>query len=64
MEKVCKNKDFWDTEILAFNSYQKSDKIASVVYADLESLIKKVGECKDNLEKLFKTKIGEHFPCG
>ena len=29
-----------DTEILQFNQYQKSDKISSIIYADLESLIK------------------------
>ena len=29
-----------DTKILEFNQYRKSDKIPSVAYADLESLIK------------------------
>ena len=29
-----------DTKMLEFNQYRKSDKIPSIVYADLESLIK------------------------
>ena len=28
------------TNILQFNQYQKSDKTPSIIYADLESLIK------------------------
>ena len=53
-----------DTKILELNQYQKSDKIASIIYADLKSLIKKVDGCRNNPEKLSSTKIGEHIPCG
>ena len=40
-----------DTKILEFNQYWKSDKTPSVIYADRESLIKKVDESKNNPEK-------------
>ena len=30
-----------DTKISEFNQYQKSDNTSSIIYADLESLIKK-----------------------
>ena len=47
-KKVCVNKDFCgaaipseDTKIFKFNQYQKSDKTAFTIHADLESLIKK-----------------------
>ena len=34
------------------------------IYADLESLIKKIVGWVNNLEKSSATKIGEHIPCG
>ena len=35
-----------DTEILEFNEYQRYEKAPSIIYEDLESLIKKkVDEC-------------------
>ena len=37
----------------------KSDKTPFIIYADLESLIKKIDNCKNNLEKSSTTKIGE-----
>ena len=62
-KKVCENKDFCgvalsfkDTKILEFNQFQKSDKIPSILYADLESFIKKVNGCKNIPEKLSITK--------
>ena len=68
---LCKNKDFWgavmpseDIKILEFNQYRKSGKTASVIYADLESLIKRKDGCKNNLEKSSATEVGEHVPCG
>ena len=54
-------------KILEFNQYRKSQKTLSIIYADLESLIKKVDGCKNNPEKLSTikvVKIGEHIPCG
>ena len=72
-KKVYESKDFCsvvmpskDPKILEFNQYRKSDKIPSrsIIHADLESLIKKVDGCKNNPEKLSKTKVAEHISCG
>ena len=39
--------------ILKFNQYVKSDILPTLlVYADLESLIKKISGCADNTERL------------
>ena len=35
-----------------------------IIYADLESLIKKINGCVNNPEKSSITKIGEHIPSG
>ena len=35
-----------------------------IIYADLKSLVEKSDGCKNNLEKLFATKISEHIPSG
>ena len=53
-----------DIKIFEFNQYQKSDKTPSIIYADLNSLSKKVNGFKNNPEKSSTTKIGEHVPCG
>ena len=70
-EKICKNKDFCGIvmpsekdKILEFNQHIKSDKMSCIIYADIESLIKKIDRCANNLEKSSTTKIGEHIPCG
>ena len=39
-----------DTIILEFNQYQKSDNAPPIIYTILESLIKKVDGCKNNLK--------------
>ena len=72
IKELRENKDFCDvvmpskdTKILEFNQYKKVDKAASIIYADHESLIKKVLDgCKNNTEKSSTTKIGERIPCG
>ena len=51
-------------QILKFNQYIKSGKMSYTIYADLESLIKKIVGWVNNLEKSSATKIGEHVPCG
>ena len=59
-EKVCKI--FVESEkdgILEFNQYMKLDKMPSIIYADIESLIKKIDGCANN-----PAKIGQHIPCG
>ena len=35
-----------------------------IIYADTESLIKKVDGCANNPKSSSTTKIGEHIPCG
>ena len=56
-EKVCKNKTFLGIliplekdEILEFNQYMKTDKMLYIIYADIESLIKKIDGCANNPE--------------
>ena len=50
--------------ILELNQYMKSDKMPYIIYADIESLIKKIGRWASNPENSLTTKIGEHVPCG
>ena len=64
-KKICKNKTFCgvlkpseDTIILEFNQNWKSDKTRLIIYADLQSLNKKLGEYKNNFEKSFTSKVG------
>ena len=47
-----------------FNQYQKSEKLAFIIYADLECLIEDIDACKNNPENSFVTKVGEHIPSG
>ena len=49
--------------MLEFNQYMKSDKTPYIIYADTESLIRKIDRCANNPEKSSKTKIGQHIPC-
>ena len=42
----------------------KSDEIPYIICANIESLIKKLEECANNLEKFSATKLGENTPCG
>ena len=72
-EKVYKNKDFCGIvmlsekdKILEFNQYLKSDKMQYIIYADIESLIKKnkkIERCANNPENSSTTKIEEHISC-
>ena len=67
-EKVFKNKNFCGILMLCdvqeFNQYMKLHKVPNIIYADLESLIKKIDGCENNPEKSSTTKIGENIPCG
>ena len=40
-----------DTKILEFKQHQRSDKKPFIIYVDLDSLIKIIDGCKNNLEK-------------
>ena len=69
-KKICKNKTFCgvlkpseDTVMLEFNQYWKYDNTRFIIYADLQSLNKKLDECKNNFEKSFTAKVGEHISC-
>ena len=46
---------------MEFNQYWQSDKIPSIIYADLESLIKDKDRCENNSEKSSVAKIDEHI---
>ena len=51
-----------DKKTSEFNYYQKSDKAPFVIYADLECLIEKTDEYKNNPENSFATKVGRYIP--
>ena len=59
MRKYVKNKVFCRNvmpsekdEILEFNQYMKSDKMPRIIYAEIESLIKKkIDGCAKNLQQ-------------
>ena len=51
-------------KILESNQYWTSETVPSIIYADLESLIKKVDGCKNNTVESSATKIDAHIPCG
>ena len=44
-----------------FKHYMKSDKIPYIIYADIESLIKKIDGCASKPENSSTTTIGEHI---
>ena len=46
-----------EDNILEFNQYLKSNKISCIIYADIESLIKKINGCANNPENSSTTKI-------
>ena len=50
--------------VLEFNQYMKSDKMPYIIYADMQSLLKKIDGCVNNPENSSTTKIGGHFPFG
>ena len=46
-------------KILEFNQCMKSDKILYIIYADIESLIKKIDGCANNPENPSTIKSGK-----
>ena len=50
-------------KILKLNQYMKSNQMPYIIYADMESLIKKTNGCANNAENSSKTKTGEHIRC-
>ena len=70
-ESVCKNKGFCGivmpsekNNILEFNQYINSDKMPYIIYAEIDSLIKKNRWMCKQSRKPSATKIGEPTPCG
>ena len=53
-----------DTKILEFNQYQKSDKAPFITHANLECIIRKIDECKNNPENSSTTTVSEHIQSG
>ena len=53
-----------DTEILEFNQYQKSVKMPSIIYADLEFLTTRIDGCKNISGKSLTTEVDEYIPYG
>ena len=53
-----------DNKILKYNHGEKSIKAPFIIYADLESLLKKTNPCYDIPEKSSTTKINKHIPSG
>ena len=51
-------------KILEFNQYMKSDKTPCIIYAEIESSVRKIDWCANNPEKSSTAKIGEPIPCG
>ena len=62
--KKCVKMPWEKYNILEFNHYMKSDKMAYITYASIKSLIRKTDWCANNPEKSSTTKIGEHIPYG
>ena len=52
------------TEILEFNQYQKNDKTSFIIYSDLQRLIEKIDECKNNPENPFTTSVCKDITSG
>ena len=48
--------------VLKFNQYMKLDRMQYIIYADIESLIKKTDGCVNNPEISTLAKIGKNFP--
>ena len=55
-KKTCEYKDFCGAVIV--------DKTPSIIYANLEFLIKITDGCKNNFGKSSTIKVDEHIPCG
>ena len=68
---VCENHDYCyveipekDNKILKYNHAEKSMKVPFIIYADIESLLKKINTCHNNPESSSTTKINKHTASG
>ena len=54
-----------EKNMLKFNQPMKSDEMPYIICVDHESLIKKIGGCKNNPDESWTLRIGgDHIPCG
>ena len=53
-----------DNNILKYNHGEKSMKSPFMIYANMDSLLKKISTCHNNPEESSTTKINEHTPSG
>ena len=53
-----------DNNIIKHNQGEKSIKLPSVVYAELECLLEKNSKCQNNPNKSSTTEIDKHVPSG
>ena len=53
-----------DNKILKYNHGEKSIKVPFIIYADIESLLKKMNTCHNNPKKTSTTKMNKHTPPG
>ena len=53
-----------DNKILKYNHGEKSMKIPFIIYADLESLLEKMGTSHNNPEKSSTAKMNKYAPSG
>ena len=49
---------------MKYNHEEKSIKFPFIIYADMESLLEKIGTCHNNPEKPSTTKINKHASSG
>ena len=66
-QKICENYEYCKLEmpkkgnVLKYISAEKSIMTTFVIYADLESILEKIGGCKNNLEKSSTIKVNKHI---
>ena len=63
-KQLCENKKLFGVVMLSQDTkiVDLDHKTLCVIYADLESLIKKIDECKNNFKTSFTVKVGrEHM---
>ena len=70
-ENVCKNHDCCykempkeNNKVSKYNNGEKSMKVPCIIYANLESLLEKIGTCYNNPKKSLTSKIKLHTACG
>ena len=70
-KKICENHNYIhaemptkDNDIIKYNHGEKSMKVPSIIYADLECLLEKMSTCINNPNESSTTKINKHTPSG